>query len=156
MPPFNAPSWKELTSGHASDAEFGAAANDTGIAAVEQALGVQLPDALRDFLLEADGVTADYSSGVIWSAADIQKRNQEFRTFAGFRDLYMPFSHLLFFGDDGGGDQFAFAIHADGQIHKRDVFRWEHETDSRSWYAGGLEQFLEARLKKEDEDDDMG
>ncbi len=156
MPPFNAPSWKQLTKGHARDAKFGRPASESQLAAVEQALGIRLPALLREFLLEADGVTADYGSGVIWSAADIQKRNQEFRTLASFRDLYMPFDHLLFFGEDGGGDQFAFAIHADGQVHKHDVFRWEHETDARSWFAGRLEQFLETRLKKEDDDDDVG
>jgi hypothetical protein len=52
--------------------------------------------------------------------------------------------------------QLAFAIHADGQIHKADVFRWDHETDSRSWFASGVEQYLEARLKKAAETDDDG
>jgi hypothetical protein len=153
MPPFNAPSWKRLTKDYARDAEFGPPTSEGQIVAVEQALGIRLPTLLREFLLEADGVTADYGSGVVWSAADIQKRNQEFRSLPSFRDLYMPFDHLLFFGDDGGGDQFAFAIHADGQVHKHDVFRWEHETDARSWFAGRLERFLETRLKKEDDDD---
>src|SRR6516162_6852838 len=148
MPPFNAPSWKQLIKGYASDAKFGGAASESQIAAVEHALSIRLPALLREFLLEADGVTADYGSGVIWSATDIQKRNQEFRTRPSFRDLYMPFDHLLFFGDDGGGDQFAFAVHADGQVHKQDLFRWAHETDARSWFASRLEQFLETRLKK--------
>jgi hypothetical protein len=59
----------------------------------------------------------------------------------------MSFDHLLFFGDDGGGNPFAFAILADGRIHKEDVFRWDHETDERAWFAGGLEGFIENRLK---------
>ena len=154
MPPFNAPTWKQLTKSYASDAKFVRSASESQLVAVEQALGIRLPDLLREFLLEADGVTADYGSGVIWSAADIRKRNLEFRNLASFRDVYMPFDYLLFFGDDSGGDQFAFAIHADGQIHKHDVFRWEHETDARSWFASCLEQFLEARLKKDGDDDE--
>lgn len=152
MPPFNAQSWKKLISEYTDDANFGSPAVESQLALVEQALGVQLPDSLREFLLEADGVTADYSSGFIWSAAEIQKHNLEFRSFDGFRELYMPFNHLLFFGDDGGGDQFAFAIHADGQIHKDVVFRWEHESDARSWFAARLEQFIATRLKKEEDD----
>src|SRR4051794_4416369 len=120
MPPFNAPSWKKLIKGYTRDAKFGRPSNETQLAAVEQVLSIRLPDQLRDFLLEADGLTADYGSGVIWSAADIQKRNQEFRTLPGFRDLYMPFDHLLFFGDHSGGDHFAFAIHADGEVHNHD------------------------------------
>lgn len=113
-----------------------------------------MPAQLREFLLEADGFSADYGSRVIWSVGHLEEQNRQFRTTAGFKDLYMPFDHLLLFGDHSGGDFFAFAIHADGQIHKRDIFRWDHETDGRAWFAGHLEQFLETRLKKEDEDDD--
>lgn len=154
MPPSNPKSLRKTIESCANDAEFGKAASEKQLAKVEQALGISLPDSLRQFLLHADGVTADYGSGLIWSAVEILKRNQEFRSLADFRALYMPFDHLLFFGDDGGGDQFAFAIHADGEIHKRDVFRWEHETDARSWFAGGLEQFVESRLEKENEDEE--
>ena len=49
--------------------------------------------------------------------------------------------------DDAGGDRFAFALHADGRVHKDDVYRWDHETDARPWFAGHLEQYLEKRLK---------
>jgi hypothetical protein len=149
MPPFNASSWKELTERYARDATFGRPASESQLAAVEQALGIRLPDSLREFLLEADGVSADYGSGVIWSAADILNRNLEFRAEPGFRSLYMSFDQLLFFGDDGCGDQVAFAIQADGQIHRDDVFRWEHESDARSWFAGRLEQYLETRLHED-------
>jgi SMI1 / KNR4 family (SUKH-1) len=158
MSPVNAPSWKHLAKSYASDAKFARPKTETEIAALEQLFAIQLPDALREFLLETDGFTADYGSGVIWSVSHIEQQNREFRTADAFRELYMPFDHLLFFGDDCGGDHFAFAIHADGQIHKHDVFRWDHETDGRAWFAGGLEQFLETRLMKEkekEEDDDM-
>jgi SMI1-KNR4 cell-wall len=128
-----------------------APAAESGIAAVEQTFGLRLPQGLRELLLESDGVTADYDSGVVWPVADIQYRNLEFRSTESVRELYMPFDHLLFFGDDGGGNQFAFAIHADGHIHKPDVYQWEHETDARSWFAGHLESFLARRLKKYDE-----
>lgn len=137
------PSWKQFIKGHAPNAKFGPPASESNLIAVEQLLGVRLPVQLREFLLEADGIATDDGTGVIWPVDQIQKCNLQFRTLETFRDLYMPFDHLLFFGDDGGGDQFAFAIHADGEIHKNDIFRWEHETDARSWYAGSLEQFLE-------------
>lgn len=150
MPPFNAPSWKSLVTLAASDAGFAAPAAETEIAAVERTLGLRLPPGLREFLQESDGVTADYGSGVVWPVADIQRRNQEFRGATSLRELYMPFDHLLFFGDDGGGNQFAFAIQADGHIHKSDVYQWEHETDARSWFAGNLESFLARRLKQSD------
>jgi hypothetical protein len=148
MPPINAPSWRSLITLATSDARFAAPAAESGIAAVEQAFGIRLPQGLRELLRESDGVTADYGSDVVWPVADIQYRNQEFRSTESFRELYMPFDHLLFFGDDGGGNQFAFAIHADGQIHKPDVYQWEHETDARSWFAAHLESFFARRLNK--------
>lgn len=149
MPPHDAPSWKELVKTLGEDVEFGPPAGEDSLARLEQALGTPLPASLREFLLEADGLRGDYGSEVIWSARDIQERNGECRSDADLRRLYMPFDHLLFFGDDGGGDRFAFAIQANGQIRKRDIYRWDHETDSRSWHSARLEQYLRRRLKGE-------
>jgi len=148
MPPINAPSWKRLVKKVASEAEFASPAPESQLADVEQALGIQLPQDLRELLLECDGLTAHYGAGVVWPASEIQKQNQMFRTDEGFKELYMPFDHLLFFGADGGGDRFAFPIHADGQIHKRDIFRWKHESDERVWLANCLEVFFERKAFK--------
>ena len=148
MPPTNAPSWTRLIKKAASDAEFAGPASDSQLASVEQALGVQLPEDLRELLLESDGVKAHYGAGVVWSASEIQKQNQTFRADEDFKELYMPFDNLLFFGADGGGDQFAFAVHGDGRIHKRDIFRWKHESDERVWLANCLEALFERRAFK--------
>jgi hypothetical protein len=145
MPPYNAPSWKILVTRLTDEAEFAPPADEGRLRELGHGLGLTIPLALREFLLEADGLTADYSE-MIWTVADIEQRNREFRTFPDFRSLYMPFDHFLFFGGDGGGDQFAFAIDADGEIRKLDIYRWEHESDARSWFAGHLEQYLERRL----------
>lgn len=150
MRPFNAASWKELVKTHSVDAKLRRPASETQLVAAEKALGIRLPDLLREFLLESNGVNGEFGEGIIWSASEIKKRNQEFRAPV-FHEIYMPFDHLLLFGEDAGGDQFAFAIHADGQIHKDDIYRWEHETDARAWFAGHLEQFIESRLKGDDE-----
>ena len=82
---------------------------------------------------------------LISSAENLIKENENY--WAGYPDLYMPFKNLLFFGSDGGGDMFAFAIQEDGQIHNNDVYRWVHDDDSRTWFAGHLEQFFEFFLK---------
>lgn len=147
MPPHNASSWKQLAGELAPEGEFGQPASEDRIAAVEMGIRIRLPASLREFLGEADGLIAENGSRVVWSASDILDRNREFRTYEQFRSLYMSFEALLFFGDDFGGDQYAFAIQADGQIHKRDIFRWDHETDSRFWFAARLEQYLGKRLK---------
>lgn len=154
MHPSDSKSWIQLVKTHDAEAEFGNPASESDLEAVEKALGINLPEPLRQILIEADGIEADYGSGLIWPAAKILERNHEFRASDGFRELYMPFNHLLFFGDDGGGNQFAFAIHADGKIHKRDVFQWQHESDERLWFSSSLEQFIEKRLKKEDDAED--
>ena len=122
-----------------------------GIRTAEQALGIRFPASLRDLLLEADGIADEYGSHAVWPVAEIERQNKQFRTNERFRNLYMPFDNLLLFGADAGSDHFAFAIHADGKIHKNDVYRWHHENDARSWFAPRLEQFLEKRLKSEDD-----
>lgn len=148
MTPSNSPTWKSLILSLTADAKFSPSAELGQIEAIEHGLQATLPNELRDLLAELDGFTADHGADVVWSARDILERNHEFRSTEEFRDLYMPFDNLLFFGDDGGGDQFAYSIHADGIIHKRDIFRWEHETDARSWFASGLRQFFERRFPK--------
>lgn len=60
----------------------------------------------------------------------------------------MPFDSLVFFGDNGGGDQFAFARLPD----RPDVFVWEHETDSRYVVAGSLAQYVTLSLESGGED----
>jgi hypothetical protein len=39
---------------------------------------------------------------------EIIERNTEFRQSADFAELYMSFDQLMFMGDNGGGDQFAY------------------------------------------------
>lgn len=58
----------------------------------------------------------------------------------------MPFDSLLFFGDAGNGDQFAYAV-CDGEIRRPDIFVWDHETDSRSRIARSLESYLERTIE---------
>lgn len=142
-------SWRTFIEGLADDAEFSDGASEAQLAQVEQALGIPLPKDLRSLLLESNGVRADYSAEIIWTCEGIIGRNATFRETPEFRELYMPFDNLLFFGDDGCGDQFAYAISADGQIHNRDIYCWNHETDGREGFAGWLRQYFEFRLAPE-------
>src|SRR2546430_2656390 len=82
MPPYNAQSWKMLIKSLTPEVEFGQPATEAQIATVEQTLRIRFPDGLRDLLREADGVTDSYGHGPIWSLAEIEKQNQEFRTTA--------------------------------------------------------------------------
>lgn len=108
---------------------------------IEAKLKVALPDDLRSLLAQSDGVEGIYGLGLVWSSARILDDNTRFRTFPAFRDLYMPFDPLLFFGDAGNGDQFAYTI-CGGKV-RPDIFAWNHEDDSRSWMAPSLERYFE-------------
>ena len=121
MPLNNAFTWKQFIKNLAPTVKFGRPATERQIAAVEQALGVRFPAQLRDVLREADGVTGKNGHGPIWPLAQIKEQNRQFRTTDGFRELYMPFDHLLFFGTDVNGDQF----------HVRGPGRW---TDPQKRY----------------------
>lgn len=138
--------WKTYIAALACDARFGPPANQEEVAQAGSGLGLALPEELKLLLTECDGVIADYGTEVVWSASGVLRRNQEMRVSNSFRDLYMPFGNLLFFGDDGGGDLFAFAVQGNGSIGRADVFRWEHETDGRIWFASSLKDFFGRRL----------
>lgn len=139
--------WIELVKERFKEHEFKPGATVQGLDSAEATLGVALPEDLRDLLLESDGIVGPTGVGLIWTLDRIVSANLEFRSLTAFRDQYMPFEPLLFFGDEGNGDQFAFII-LNGVIRYRNVFVWNHEDDSRFWVAGGLRRYLEWRATR--------
>lgn len=140
--------WRELVLRTGATAEVLDPAQPSAIDAIEERLGQSVPDALRALLLEANGIVDEYGTDVIWSAERIAEENQVFRSSSAYADLYIPFSSLMFFGDNGGGDQFGFVRSPD----RSDVFVWDHETDDRRLVANSLEQYLVACLESDGED----
>ena len=136
------PMWRELIAKFYPDHEFRPGASEEQLTVAEARLGVALPAVIRDLLRDTNGAFGEYSLGLVWPLERIVKDNLEFRSFPDFRDLYMPFDPLLFFGDAGNGDQFAFVI-LDGVVQRPDVFVWNHEDDSRTWVAPDLERYFE-------------
>jgi hypothetical protein len=134
--------WIELIAGLLPDAGFAPPADPAALDEVERALAQSLPAELRQLLTETDGVLGGSGQDVVWSAGRILADNQAFRTSEDFAELYAPFDGLLFVGDNGGGDQFAFLTDAHGE----GVFVWEHETDTRRKVADGLEDYLRRTL----------
>ncbi len=110
---------------------------------VEDSLSVVLPTALKDLLLETDGVVFPYGR-TVFSAARLIEENVTMRTTGEFKELYWPFDGILFFADDGNGDLFGFkALGGNAQDWCFSVYRWDHETDSRTDVAGAhLNGFL--------------
>lgn len=131
--------WIERIRDWTTDAVFAGPATVQGLQACERELGHRLPPDLRELLLETDGVEGEYGLGLIWPARRIATDNSMFRQSPDFAALYMPFDPLLFFADAGNSDQFGFVLRDD----RRDIFVWDHETDSRTWAAPSLSTYLE-------------
>jgi hypothetical protein len=134
--------WRELINGLTRAVTLANPASALHLAEAEKDLGIAFPKELRQLLSEADGVEGAHGLAVVWPVVRIQKDNLEFRSNSALRELYMPFDCLLFFGNDGGGDQFGYAI-LDGVVRRDDIYRWNHENDSREWAAPTLRQYLE-------------
>jgi hypothetical protein len=120
---------------------FGSPVDSARFDDVKVMLDVEIPEDLRDFLSEADGVLDEYAAPLVWDLETMIDENLEFRKNADFKNLYMPFDAMLFFGAGGNGDLFFFPIQ-NKKVRNRGVFRWDHETDSRSKIAPSLNQFL--------------
>ena len=110
------------------------------IRAAEKRLGIPLCDSLSDFLKVSDGIDDEYGMPLVWNLDELVKVNLEFRKYPDFKDLYMPFDSMLFFGAYGNGDQFFYPI-LNGKI-RNVVFNWNHENDSRTWIANSLMDLL--------------
>ncbi|HEY7520373.1 MAG TPA: SMI1/KNR4 family protein [Methylomirabilota bacterium] len=141
--------WRELVSRLFDDGRFQPPASADQLRQVEAALGVTLPPDLESFLLESNGVAAYYSSPLVWSATEIIEQNLLFRRNPDFRELYMPFDALLFFGAEGNGDQFAYRI-LDGQIREAWIYEWDHESDNREWFAHDLADYFKRCVPKDE------
>ena len=134
--------WREFVKELEPNFKFAEPADLVKLETAEEALRVKLPDELKSLLQECNGIFGSLGLGLVWPIERIVADNLAFRTNADFRELYMPFDPLLFFGDAGNGDQFAFAIQA-GIIRRPDIFAWSHEDDSRTWKAPSLARFVE-------------
>ena len=134
--------WVEKIKKYSSDCEFLPPANSQEIFLAEENLKTKLHPDLKSALMESNGVFGVYGLGLLWNIERIKMDNLSFRENQDFKELYMPFDHLMFFADAGNGDQFAYAIQG-GQIIKDDIFVWNHENDSRNWVAPNLAYYLE-------------
>ncbi|CAM5498932.1 hypothetical protein SALBM311S_03420 [Streptomyces alboniger] len=129
--------WRELVANF-PDVELHDPATDDSLADIESQLGQPIPISLRELLGETNGIDAHYGTTLVWDSEKIITENRELRNNYQLRTLYMPFDSLMFFGDNGGEDQFAFVRTPE----REDVFVWDHETDSRTWVSPSLESFL--------------
>jgi hypothetical protein len=113
------------------------------LAEIEAFLALTLLPDLRALLTEMDGIYD--TSGhyhLIMPAADILATNQLFRDNPAFRDAFQPFDSLLFFGQAGNGDLFAYPVPAHGEPGDT-IIAWDHEDNRRRVVAPNLRTFIE-------------
>lgn len=134
--------WKEAAAEALPEVELRAPVDATALAEAERRLRRSLPAQLTALLMETNGMVGEYGTDVVWSLDRIVEQNLLFWSPDTFPGLYMPFDPLLFFGDNGGGDQFAFVLTPE----RPDIFVWDHENDSRLWAARELEDYLHRSL----------
>ena len=134
--------WMERAQRYCPDVRSAPPASELAISDAEVALGVAFPDDLRTLLAQTDGLADEFGSGIL-PVARIVEINLEMRSRFDSGDLYMPFANLLLIADAGNGDLFGYAIQGDGHIHRPDLFRWDHESDSRQWVRGSLAEFVD-------------
>ncbi|WP_125776846.1 SMI1/KNR4 family protein [Antribacter gilvus] len=139
--------WADLIYSSFAGAVVGPPESPGALDEAARALGSRVPEDLASLLSECGGVKGALGVAAVWPLRQIVEVNNRFRTDAVLGSLYMPFDGLVFFGDDGGGDQFAFV----DRQRRRDVFVWEHETDSRRWVSSSLERYLRQSLAGGDE-----
>ena len=65
------------------------------------------------------------------------------RTTPDFVSLYWSFDQMLFIGEEGGGDLFGFRVLQDQKLPE--IYLWEHEDDSRAWFASSLADYFGRR-----------
>ncbi|MER5402456.1 SMI1/KNR4 family protein [Streptomyces sp. NPDC002599] len=130
--------WRETAARTFPSVGLREAVQESGLAVAQERLGRTLPAELRALLLESDGVIGHTYTDTVWPLDRIVEQNLLFWSDETLARLYMPFDAFLFFGDNGGGDQFAFVQRPE----RPDIFVWEHESDSRRWVAGGLRDYL--------------
>ncbi|WP_269845083.1 SMI1/KNR4 family protein [Deinococcus arcticus] len=104
-----------------------------------------LPENLKLLLLEVGGLSGVYGERVVWAPSEMEDQNRIMRQTPEFASLYMPFDGLFFIGDLGNGDLIGLRV-LRGNVGGWNVFRWEHETDSRLNVQLDLKGYIRAAV----------
>lgn len=140
--------WKHYISTISKDYSFKLPASAAEIGQITEELNVELPRKLLEIYNETNGVYDIFECHLLWPTERIVQDNLFFRNFTDYKDIYMPFDHLLFFSDNGCGDLFGYKI-LNGCIQTEDIYVWNHEDDSRTWAASSLESFIKGWITGE-------
>ncbi|MED4455006.1 SMI1/KNR4 family protein [Metabacillus fastidiosus] len=140
--------WKNYIHSISKEYNFRDPAVESEITQIKEELNVELPEKLLGLYDETNGVFDRFDDSLIWSTQQIVEENLFYRNDEEYKNIFMPFDHLLFFAPAGNGDLFGYAI-LNGHIQKDDIYVWDHEDDSRRWIASSLEEFIKGWITSE-------
>jgi hypothetical protein len=118
------------------------------LAALEITFPGEVPFALLALLRDLDGAIDGQGCAICWCAERIRDENIRMRTSSLYRECYMPFEPLLFFGEEAEGRRVGLAI-IPGMIAQPNVYVWDPRNDSRIWVAASLGHYLLERLRRQ-------
>jgi hypothetical protein len=124
--------WRDIVLAVLPTAQVSAGAGEELLAAAEQRLGRRFPEDLAGLLRETDGVRGDDGLDAIWPVERIVRDN-------------VPAGDLLYFGDNGGGDRFAYRPGDPSGA----ILVCDHETGERRPVATNLADYLTRVLTAE-------
>ncbi len=119
------------------------------IAELEQSLQVILPDEMREFYLQTNGITEELAGiGIIgYLVLPIERVIEDNLSFRSRENqTYLPFETLLLVSPNGFGDYYGYRVQ-DGKIITTDIIAWDHENDRRIQIAASLKELIEGRTK---------
>jgi SMI1-KNR4 cell-wall len=100
------------------------------VAHTERVVGSRLSESLRDLYAHTDGLIDEWGYAYVLPISELGRQNEHFRT--ALSDVYMSFDDVVLFGQLGNGDMLFQPRVPEGN---NNVFVWDHEDDSRTWYA---------------------
>jgi cell wall assembly regulator SMI1 len=117
-------------------------ASSSIIQEAETKLNIELPTDLKGIYSESNGIFMNSGANTILTIQDMIAKNLEMRHAEWCSELYMPFDNLLFFGEAGNGDLWAFGIKMNGDLDDLNIYGWDHEKDARPWVASNIQDML--------------
>lgn len=118
------------------------------LARAEHQLGLTLPGDLRSLLAETDGIADASDVELVWAAERIAEENLGLRRDDATPAVPRGGGDLLFFGDTGSTDLFAYRI-TGGLVTEPDVYLWKYLAGSARWVASDLQALLDAWFSRE-------
>lgn len=118
--------------------------SDADVRDAGEALGCRLSASLRILYAQTNGLLDEWGYAYVLSLAELVQQNQQFR--AQYGDVYMSFQALVLFGQLGNGDMLFQPCVPEATDN---VFVWDHEDDSRTWYARDVEDAVRRLTARE-------